>query len=111
VVFSRKNLKSLLYNLLSNAVKYRSPDRTPLVRITCSTEQDYLVLTVEDNGLGFDMRQQDKLFALFKRLHNHVEGTGIGLYIVKKMLDNAGGRIEVESREGVGSTFRVYLGR
>jgi PAS domain S-box-containing protein len=109
VVFSRKNLKSLLYNLLSNAVKYRSPDRTPLVRITCWTEQDYLVLTVQDNGLGFDMRQQDKLFALFKRLHNHVEGTGIGLYIVKKMLDNAGGRIEVESQEGIGSTFRLYF--
>jgi PAS domain S-box-containing protein len=111
VVFSRKNLKSLLYNLISNAVKYRSSRSVPLVRITCTTQEDYLVLSVQDNGLGFDMRQQDKLFALFKRLHNHVEGTGIGLYIVKKMLDNAGGSIEVESQQGVGSTFRVYLKR
>jgi PAS domain S-box-containing protein len=111
VSFSRKNLKSLLYNLLSNAVKYRSPDREPLVRISCREETDYQVLVVEDNGLGMDMRQEDKIFALFKRLHAHVEGTGIGLYIVKKMIENAGGRIEVQSQVGVGSTFRVYFKR
>jgi signal transduction histidine kinase len=57
------------------------------------------------------MRQEDKIFALFKRLHSHVEGTGIGLYIVKKMLENAGGAIEVDSEVGVGSTFRVYFKR
>ena len=111
VYFSKKNLKSVLYNLLSNAVKYRSPDRPLHVRITCYELQTHHVLSVEDNGLGMDMRQEEKIFALFKRLHNHVEGTGIGLYIVKKMLENAGGGIEVESQVGVGSTFRVYLKR
>jgi signal transduction histidine kinase len=111
VFFSKKNLKSVLYNLLSNAVKYRSPDRPLHVRITCYELQTHHVLSVEDNGLGMDMRQEEKIFALFKRLHNHVEGTGIGLYIVKKMLENAGGGIEVESQVGVGSTFRVYLKR
>ena len=109
VRFSRKNLKSILYNLVSNAVKYRSPDRPPHVRLSCRTEEGYYVLTVADNGLGMDMSQEDKIFALFKRLHAHVEGTGIGLYIVKKIVENAGGRIEVESQVGVGSTFRVYL--
>ncbi len=109
VHFSRKNLKSVLYNLLSNALKYRSPDREPRVKISCRREVTYQVLTVEDNGLGMDMRQEEKIFALFKRLHAHVEGTGIGLYIVKKMIENAGGRIEVESQVGVGSTFRVYF--
>jgi PAS domain S-box-containing protein len=109
VRFSRKNLKSILYNLVSNAVKYRSPDRPLLVRITCRTQEDYYVLTVADNGLGMDMSQEEKIFALFKRLHAHVEGTGIGLYIVKKIVENAGGRIEVESQVGVGSAFRVYL--
>jgi signal transduction histidine kinase len=107
--FSRKNLKSILYNLLSNAVKYRSPDRRPLVRITCQMQEGYTLITVQDNGMGMDMRQKDKIFALFKRLHAHVEGTGIGLYIVKKMIEQAGGRIEVESQVGVGSTFTVYL--
>ncbi len=111
VHFSRKNLKSVLYNLVSNAVKYRSPDRGSVVRITCHAQENYCVLVVEDNGLGMDMRQRDKIFALFKRLHNHVEGTGIGLYIVKKILENAGGKIEVESQVGVGSAFKAYFKR
>ena len=109
VRFSRKNLKSILYNLVSNAVKYRSPDRAPHVRVSCDAQAGYYVLIVADNGLGMDMAQEDKIFALFKRLHAHVEGTGIGLYIVKKIVENAGGRIEVESQVGVGSTFRVFL--
>jgi PAS domain S-box-containing protein len=109
--FSRKNLKSICYNLLSNALKYRSEQRQALMRIMCQSEGDYYVLCVEDNGLGIDMRQQDKIFALFKRLHAHVEGTGIGLYIVKKLVENAGGKIEVESQLGVGSTFKVYFKR
>ncbi len=107
--FSRKNLKSVFYNLLSNSLKYRSPERQPKIRIACYSQEDYYVLTVEDNGLGMNMRQEEKIFALFKRLHNHVEGTGIGLYMVKKMIENAGGRIEVESQVDVGSTFRVYF--
>jgi PAS domain S-box-containing protein len=109
--FSRKDLKSIFYNLLGNAIKYHSPDRPPRVRIACHEEGNYQVLTVADNGLGIDMRQEHKIFALFKRLHAHVEGTGIGLYIVKRMIENAGGRIEVESQVDVGTTFRVYFRR
>ncbi len=111
VRFSRKNLKSILYNLLSNAVKYRSPNRQLRVRIACHKQEDYLVLVVEDNGLGMDMRQEEKIFALFKRLHAHVEGTGIGLYMVKKMLENDAGKIKVESQVDVGSAFKVYFKR
>lgn len=107
--FSRKNLKSILYNLLSNAIKYRSPERVAQIRIRCWQQAGHVVLSVEDNGLGIDMSQEEKLFALFKRLHAHVEGTGIGLYIVKRILDNAGGRIQVESQVGTGSTFTVYF--
>jgi PAS domain S-box-containing protein len=109
--FSRKNLKSILHNLLSNALKYRSPGRQLHVSVASQVQQDYLELVVEDNGLGIDMRQEEKIFALFKRLHTHVEGTGIGLYMVKKMVENAGGKIEVESQVGVGSAFKVYFKR
>ena len=109
--FSRKNLKSILYNLISNAVKYRSPERALLIRIHSQMQGEYYCLTVADNGLGMDMRQEEKIFALFKRLHNHVEGTGIGLYMVKKMIENAGGKIEVESQVDVGSAFKVYFRR
>ncbi len=58
-----------------------------------------------------DGKDSAKIFGMFKRLHDHVEGTGIGLYIVKKMIDNAEGKIEVESKEGVGSTFKVFFKR
>ena len=111
IEFSEKNLRSIVYNLLSNAIKYRSPDRAPLVRVGCHAEPGYYVLTVADNGLGLDLSddKREKLFAMFKRLHTHVEGSGIGLYMVKKILDNAGGKIEVESTLGAGTVFRVYF--
>jgi signal transduction histidine kinase len=111
IAFSRKNLHSIVYNLVSNAVKYRSPHRHLELGITCRVEGEYLVLSVADNGLGMDLSGENKIFTMFKRLHNHVEGSGIGLYIVKKIVDNAGGRIEVESQVDAGSTFRVYLRR
>jgi signal transduction histidine kinase len=90
VHFSKKNLQSIIYNLLSNAIKYRSSERRLLVRISCYSKESYNLLSIEDNGLEMDMRQEEKIFALFKRLHTHVEGTGIGLYILKKMLENGG---------------------
>jgi PAS domain S-box-containing protein len=109
VPFSRKNLRSVLYNLLSNALKYRSPQRELVVRITCTRQTNYQVLSVQDNGMGLTSKQQEKLFGLFKRMHTHVEGSGIGLYMVKKIMENAGGKIEVESQLDVGSVFRVYF--
>ena len=109
VRFSRKNLRSVVYNLLSNAVKYRSPHRTPHVQISCHQSEHYQVLTFADNGLGMTTAQRKSLFTLFKRFHDHVEGTGIGLYMVKKIVENADGKIEVESKANAGTTFRVYL--
>ncbi|MDF7811709.1 PAS domain S-box protein [Hymenobacter sp. YC55] len=111
VRFSEKNMRSVVYNLFSNALKYRAPDRTPQVLISCESTPQYLVLTVQDNGLGIEPQRQKQLFTMFKRFHDHVEGSGIGLYMVKKMVENAGGKIEVESQPGVGSTFRIYFRR
>lgn len=109
VRFLEKNLRSLVYNLLSNAFKYRAPDRPPQVCLRAREEDAQVRLTVQDNGLGMSTAGLRKLFGLFERLHNHVEGSGIGLFMVKKMVDNAGGRISVESELGVGSTFTVLL--
>lgn len=111
VYFSVKNLRSILYNLLSNAFKYRSADRSPVVQLhaTCSEEQ--VVLTVKDNGLGLNEQQQGRLFTLFRRLHTHVEGSGVGLYMLKRIVENAGGNIRVHSEPNVGSTFTVTLPR
>ncbi|MBJ6117654.1 CHASE domain-containing protein [Pontibacter sp. BT310] len=109
ILYARKNLRSIMYNLVSNAVKYRSPDRTPEVAISTYRQDDYVVLEVADNGLGIKKEHQHKLFSMFKRLHTHVEGTGIGLYIVKRIIENNGGKIKVDSDHGVGTTFRVYF--
>lgn len=109
VTFSEKNLRSVVYNLLSNALKYRAPNRPLLVRITSKLNDNSVELRVQDNGLGLDRAQQARLFGLFQRLHTHVEGTGIGLYMVKKIVENAGGTIAVQSDLGVGSSFIVSL--
>ncbi|MGI4742068.1 MAG: PAS domain-containing sensor histidine kinase [Janthinobacterium lividum] len=112
LTFPEKNLRSVVYNLLSNALKYRSPARICQVRLSYQPQQDYQVLEVQDNGLGLDLTQgQDKLFAMFQRLHTHVEGTGLGLYMIKRMVENAGGLVEVASQLGQGTTFRVYFRR
>jgi two-component system sensor histidine kinase/response regulator len=107
--FSRKNIKSIIYNLLNNAIKYRSPARKPEILIKTQKMDGYIVLTIKDNGLGMNLKNNDKIFTMFKRMHDHVEGSGIGLYIVKRIIDNAGGKIEVESVVDKGSTFRVYF--
>jgi signal transduction histidine kinase len=109
VLFSEKNLRSVVFNLLSNALKYCCPDRVPHVRLLARPEGGFVVLEVQDNGLGLDSASEQKLFGMFQRFHDHVEGSGIGLYMVKKMVENAGGHIAVRSELGVGTTFMVYF--
>jgi signal transduction histidine kinase len=109
VQFAEKNLRSIVYNLLSNAVKYRHPDRTPHVDVRAHVRPGHTVLEVHDNGLGLDPAHLPRLFTMFQRFHDHVEGTGIGLYMVKRMVENAGGRIEVHSQLGAGTSFFVFL--
>lgn len=108
--FSRVNLRSILYNLLSNAIKYRAPGRPPVVHLRTYPQADFLVLAVQDNGLGMDLGQyRDKLFQMFKRFHNHVPGTGLGLYIIHRIMQNNNGLVEVDSSPDTGSTFRIYF--
>ena len=111
VEFIRPNLQSVLYNLISNAVKYRSPDRKPHIRVWTERADDGgVVLTVQDNGLGIDLeRHGPELFQLFRRFHDHVPGSGTGLYLVQRLVQAHGGRLEVASRLGEGTTFRVKL--
>ncbi|RDC61656.1 PAS domain-containing protein [Adhaeribacter pallidiroseus] len=110
IYFSRVNLKSIIYNLLSNAIKYRSPHRKPVVHIKTSLENEFILLTIQDNGLGINLdRHKGKLFQMFKRFHNHVAGSGIGLYIINRIVQNNGGHIEVSSEVDTGTTFQVFL--
>jgi PAS domain S-box-containing protein len=109
IYFPGKHLRSVFYNLLSNALKYRSPDRSPVIVISTRNEEGGVHLSVSDNGLGLTESQVGKLFFMFKRLHTHVEGTGVGLYTVKRIVENYGGRIWVESQPDVGTTFHLHF--
>lgn len=109
ISFSRSNFRSIVYNLLTNALKYRSPERRPHITIRCMADKDYSILEFKDNGLGMKEHLKSKIFQMFKRLHDHVEGTGVGLYLVKRIMDNSGGKIEVDTKEGEGSIFRIFF--
>ena len=107
--YSKKNFRSIIYNFLSNAIKYRSPDRCPEVLLKLYKTDGRIKLTITDNGLGIPSEKQEKLFTLFNRLHKHVEGSGIGLYLVKRIVENAKGQIEVKSTVNKGTTFTIIF--
>lgn len=107
LTYARRHLRSILYNLLSNAIKYRTPGRQPEIDVRTHASEEGIVLTITDNGLGLANSQIPRMFTMFKRFHNHIEGTGIGLYIIKKILENKGDSVKVESTEGQGTTFTV----
>lgn len=107
--FAKINLRSIFYNLLSNAIKYKSPERDPVIKISTERTGKYIRLSIQDNGLGLNESQLTKLFTMFRRFHTHVDGTGIGLYIVKRIIENKEGKIEVESEKDVGTRFNIYF--
>ncbi|MFL5352174.1 ATP-binding protein [Archangium sp.] len=106
-------MRQLLQNLLSNALKFRRDDVAPCICIqgTVDAGKQQLQLRVEDNGIGFDEKYQERIFALFQRLHGRskYEGTGIGLSICRKIAERHGGSILARSTPGQGSTFIVTL--
>jgi signal transduction histidine kinase len=103
-------LDSILLNLFSNAIKYRSTSAPPRLDLSCYREEDYLVLTIADNGQGIDLvRNQAKLFGMYKTFHGNEDARGLGLFITKNQVEAMNGKIEVESQIGVGSTFKVHF--
>jgi len=99
---------SILYNLISNAIKYRHPDKASHVHIRTTKTTDHILLEVTDNGMGIDMKRfGDKLFSLYRRFHTHVEGKGLGLFLIKLQTEALGGKIEVQSQVDNGTTFLV----
>lgn len=106
----RPILSSILYNLLSNAIKYKSTMRTLELSIKTYKRDDFVVLEIGDNGMGMNLDSYGKdLFGLYKRFHAHIEGRGLGLYLVKSQVESLGGRIEIKSQLNVGTTFLIYF--
>ena len=104
-------LAQVFLNLYSNAVKYSSVVPAPKIEIGSLEKDGELVYYVKDNGIGFDMKFYHKLFNVFQRLHDisQFEGTGVGLAIVKRIIEKHGGRIWAESARGKGATFFFVL--
>ncbi|HRG07278.1 MAG TPA: sensor histidine kinase, partial [Cyclobacteriaceae bacterium] len=103
-------VESVFYNLISNAIKYRDPDRLLKLEIVSFITNSFVCVEITDNGLGIDMTMhRDNLFNLYKRFHQHVEGKGLGLYLVKTQMEALGGRIEVESEVNKGTRFLLYF--
>lgn len=107
----RDELARLVQNLVANALKYHHPDRPPLVTLSARRDGAAVVLSVADNGIGIDPQYFDRIFMIFQRLHTREQypGTGIGLAICKRVAEQHGGRIWLESTPGQGSTFHVRL--
>jgi PAS domain S-box-containing protein len=122
----RRQLQQLLYNLISNALKYSKPGIASLIHINSRlikgaeaaisipseySEQTFYLIEVKDNGIGFEQEFSEQIFEMFKRLHGKTEyiGTGVGLAIVRKVVENHNGYIWAESQPNEGATFNVML--
>ena len=117
---NRGQLRQVFHNLISNALKFSKPGVPPAIDIDCTTEpapggvphpESFCLITVTDNGIGFDEQYAEKVFSLFHRLNpkDTHEGSGIGLAIAKRIIDQHGGTLTATSQPGVGSTFSIRL--
>jgi signal transduction histidine kinase len=110
IISIKAYINSILYNLISNAIQYRSPDRSLVIDVSSYRKDDYVVIDVADNGLGIDLEKfRVDLFKLYKRFHTHIEGKGLGLYLVKQQVEKMNGRIEVDSLPGEWTRFSVFI--
>jgi len=108
-IFTIKNyLFSILFHLISNSIKYRRPGIKPVIEIRTGKDGKLITLWVSDNGLGFDLnKRKEQIFGLYKRFHEHTEGRGIGLFMVKTRVEALGGNITVESEVNKGTKFKM----
>ncbi|GEO11451.1 PAS domain-containing sensor histidine kinase [Segetibacter aerophilus] len=109
IEFNRTYLQSILVNLVSNSIKYQSPKRNLLIKVSSEAdERGNVIFKFQDNGSGIDLgRHKEKVFGLYQRFHDSLEGHGLGLFIIKSQIVALGGSIEVESELEGGTTFII----
>ena len=122
----RRQLRQLFENLINNAIKYSQPNIPPVVDICArmvrgkesglnilkeDADKNFHLIEVRDNGIGFDQQYADSIFNIFIRLHGNTEytGTGVGLAIVKKVIENHKGYVSAQSEPGMGAVFKILL--
>lgn len=109
IVFPRREFRSIIYNLVSNAIKFKSSDRSPEIRIETISKGTFIILSVKDNGIGIAPSKQKDIFSKYFRVEDSIEGSGIGLHLVKTLVSKAGGKVEIESKLGEGTEFKIYI--
>ncbi len=103
-------LESIILNFTTNAIKYRSEERDSFVKFSCKKQDKYLVLSIEDNGMGIDLkRNQGKIFGMYKTFHRHQDSRGIGLFLSKNQIEAMGGKVSVTSKVDEGTIFNIYF--
>lgn len=103
-------LDSILLNFLTNGIKYCSKERDSYIRLSTKIEKKFVVLSIEDNGVGIDLKKHEsKLFGMYKTFHKNKDARGIGLFITKNQVEALGGKIETESIVNQGTTFKIYF--
>lgn len=108
ITYPKPYLESIMQNLITNAIKYRHPDRLPHISIRTYQVEDKIYMTVQDNGLGIDLKKYgNQLFGIYRTFHGGKDSKGIGLYITKAQIIAMGGSIEVNSTPGEGTTFSI----
>jgi signal transduction histidine kinase len=110
ITYNRAYLSSILRNLISNAINYAAPDRPPQITICTEKRGSLVMMIVQDNGMGIDLKRWNHLlFKPFKRFNSQKRGTGIGLHLIRQMIEKNGGKIKVKSQPGEGTSFFCFL--
>lgn len=103
-------MESIILNFATNAIKYRSSEREPILRFDAVKKNGYIKLSIEDNGMGIDLKKYgEKLFGMYKTFHKNEDAKGIGLFITKNQVEALGGKIEVESEVSKGTVFTIFF--
>lgn len=113
ILADKEGLAIALRNLIDNAIKFSRQNPAPVIEIRSRIEGGNHILSVKDNGIGFDMKHKDSVFKIFQRLHRSSEypGTGVGLAMVQKAMEGVGGRVWCESEPGKGAVFHLAFRR
>mgnify|MGYP000501212030 CR=1 FL=1 len=110
IKFAESYFKSMIHNILNNAIKYKSLKRDLQISVKSFSIDNFNCISITDNGIGIDLQEHgEHVFGLFKRANDNTEGSGLALYLIKKIVEKTGGKIDVESELDKGSTFTLFF--
>lgn len=110
IISVKSYIYSIFYNLVSNSIKYKQSHLNPVIKIKSTVVENQIVIYFSDNGLGIDLKKnKDTVFGMYKRFHTHIEGKGMGLFMIKTQVETLGGKINIRSELNRGTEFKIEL--